>query len=320
MADVTSTSRLSRARTRDTVRLARFGCIAALGSVLASCAPARSPVAPPATVPVPADAIRAMTFNIRYGTAPDGENAWPLRRDLTLRAIRDFDPIVLGVQEALRFQLDEIGAEFPDLGEIGVGRDDGIQAGEYSAIFYDRRRLEPLDHGTFWLSDSSDVPGSTSWGNRIPRIVTWAHFRDRANGAAFHVFNTHWDHESQPARERSADFLLERAHTIAGPDSPIIVTGDFNAGESNPAFRTLVAGSSGAASVQLRDTFRAVHPDATATGTFNAFRGDQTGDKIDAVLATRHWRILDAEIVTLAAGSRYPSDHYPVTAILRLMR
>jgi endonuclease/exonuclease/phosphatase family metal-dependent hydrolase len=81
-----------------------------------------------------------------------------------------------------------------------------------------------------------------------------------------------------------------------------------------------VAASSGAASVQLRDTFRAVHPDATATGTFNAFRGDQTGDKIDAVLATRHWRILDAEIVTLAAGSRYPSDHYPVTAILRLMR
>lgn len=254
-------------------------------------------------------ALRVMTYNVRYGTADDGPDAWEQRRELALRVISDNRPDVIGVQEALRFQLDEIAAALPWLGEVGVGRDDGAEPGEYSAILYDEDRLELLGSDTFWLSDTPGVVASTSWGNRIPRIVTWARFRDLWTNRTFYVFNTHWDHASQPSRERSAALLLERVAAREHPDEPVLVTGDFNAGESNPAFTALLAGG-------LTDTFRALHPDAAHVGTFHGFEGDRSGDKIDAVLASPGWRVREAWIVTDHADGRYPSDHFPVIAVL----
>jgi endonuclease/exonuclease/phosphatase family metal-dependent hydrolase len=256
-----------------------------------------------------------MTFNIRYGTAPDGENSWPQRRALTFRVIRDFGPGVLGVQEALRFQLGEIERAAPHYDEIGVGRDDGVEKGEYSAILYDRRRFDVLEHGTFWLSDTPNTAGSMTWGNQYPRIVTWARFRDWATRATFYVFNTHWDHESQPARERSASLLLERIRARRAPDDPVLLMGDFNAGEDNAAFRALLAPSD---AFRLYDTFRALHPDARATGTYHAFTGDRTGSKIDAILASSEWQTLSAAIILDSENGLYPSDHFPVTVTLVL--
>lgn len=263
----------------------------------------------------PPAALRVMSFNLRYGTADDGPNAWPLRRELVKRTIGDFDPTILDVQEALRFQLDELREAFPHLGEVGVGRDDGAEAGEYSAILYDRRRLERLSSGTFWLSDTPEVVASTSWGNQITRIVTWARFRDRESDRTFYLFNTHWDHQSQNSRERSAELMVERIANREGGD-PAIVTGDFNAGEDNAAFRRLAAGSDDA--LQLRETFRALHPGATDVGTFNGFEGDRSGDKIDAILVTPEWEIVEADIDRAHDGERYPSDHFPVTAVVSL--
>ena len=258
------------------------------------------------------DPLNVMSFNIRYGTAPDGNHVWPLRLPLVVQVVTNFDPHVLGVQEALRFQLDELHTQLPGFREVGVGRDDGRTAGEYSAILYDTARLALLDQGTFWLSDTPEVPGSMSWGNRYVRIATWAHFRDRPNGRTFFVFNTHWDHESQPAREQSARLILERMAGRAARD-PVLLLGDFNAGESNPAFRALLAD----ARVRLIDTFRQVHPDAQAVGTYHAFRGDTTGERIDAILVTPEWQVMDAAIVRFAQAGRFPSDHFPVTARLR---
>src|SRR5688572_7016993 len=282
----------------------------------AGCAP------PPAARPpvTSAAALRVMTFNIRYGTAPDGDNAWPNRRDFVVRVIRDFDPHVLGTQEALAFQLAFIEEQLPHYVPIGVGREDGREAGEYSAILYDRRRLEPLAQGTFWLSDTPEVAGSTSWGNRITRIATWARFADRVAGANFYVFNTHFDHESQPARERSALLLLERIAARPPPHEPVVVMGDFNAGEDNPAFRTLVTRGAAAHSIGFTDTFRGLHPAATDVGTFHAFRGTRTGAKIDAILTSAEWRVQDAAIVHTSENVRFPSDHFPVTATLLLRR
>jgi endonuclease/exonuclease/phosphatase family metal-dependent hydrolase len=265
-------------------------------------------------------ALNVMTFNIRYGTAADGADAWPLRRDLALRVMRDFGAEVLGLQEALRFQLDEIAQALPQYGEIGVGRDDGVRAGEYAAILYDRRRLTPLDEGWFWLSDTPDVPGSMTWGNHYPRIVTWTRFADRVRERSFYVFNTHWDHESQLARERGAGLMMERIKARAATEDPVLLLGDFNVGSTNPAFQTLLEplGQSPIAG-SLTDTFRARYPDATERiGTFHAFRGSRQGDKIDAVLASRAWQILDADIVHDSENGRYPSDHFPVTATLVL--
>lgn len=257
--------------------------------------------------------LRVMSFNIRYGSADDGDDSWPLRRDMVLRVIREFEPSVLGLQEALRFQLDEIGAAFPHFSELGVGRDDGRQAGEYSAILYDDRRLDVLDAGTFWLSNTPSRAGSTSWGNRIPRIVTWARFRDAAGDATFYVFNTHWDHESQNSRERSAELLLLRIASRAFPD-PVLVLGDFNAGETNPAFVRL---TSAADELALRDTYRDLYPEAENVGTFNGFTGETTGEKIDAVLISRDWEVLEADIIWVSRAGHYPSDHFPVTAVVR---
>ena len=285
-----------------------------LAALLVACTGSRDPLsARPEAQPAP---LTVMSFNIRYGTASDAEHAWPLRRDLAFRVIREHGPVVLGVQEALRFQLDEIGAVLPHYGEVGVGRTDGVEQGEYSAILYDRNRLEVLDQGTFWLSDTPDVPNSMSWGNRITRIATWARFRDRTTAATFHVFNTHWDHESQPARERSARLLLERMRARR-PGDPVLVMGDFNAGEDNIAFRMLLADDE-TGGLRLYDTFRAVHPRALNTGTYHAFAGDRSGAKIDAILASREWRTLDAAIVLFSENGLYPSDHFPVTATVQL--
>lgn len=256
--------------------------------------------------------LRVMSFNIRYGTANDGDHAWPNRRSHVITTIRDHAPHLLGVQEALRFQLDELRAALPQYAEIGVGRDDGKTRGEYAAIFVDTTRFGVVDRGTFWLSDTPDVPGSMHWGNRITRICTWARLADRATGDTIRLYNVHFDHESQPSRERSAALLLERI--ASGPQGDrIIVTGDFNSDESNPAFRALLTDRR----VPLRDTFRVRHPDATIAGTFNAFRGDSTEGKIDAVLVGPRWSVGDAGIDRRRFGMLWASDHFAVWAIVR---
>jgi len=260
-------------------------------------------------------ALGVMTFNIRYGTADDGPDRWERRRELLLDVVRNEAPDVLGLQEALRTQLDDIVQAHLGYAVLGVGRDDGRTRGEYAAILVREDRVDVLEQGTFWFSDEPDRPGSMGWEAHFPRICTWARLSDRASGHAFYVYNVHWDHESQLSRERSAALLQERVRTRAHPD-PVIVTGDFNAGEENPAFQGLVAPN---AIPPLIDTFRAIYPDeAGVIGTFHAFRGSVTGEKIDAVLAAPDWLPLDAEIVHTSRDGRYPSDHFPVTARLAL--
>lgn len=266
-----------------------------------------------------------MSFNMRYGTADDGDNSWPLRRDLVIGVIREFAPDVLGSQEVLRFQLNELRDALPEYGEAGVGRDDGAEAGEYAAILYRSDRLQLFENGTFWLSDTPDVPGSTSWGNSIPRICTWARFSDREAGFTFYVYNLHLDHQSQPSRERAVE-LLTRYVADREHKDPYVVTGDFNAGESNSAMRYLLgeverahqASDDAPAPLGLVDTFRALYPAQTEVGTFNGFEGTTTGEKIDAVLVSEEWNVLHASIVRTEVDGRYPSDHFPVVATISL--
>jgi endonuclease/exonuclease/phosphatase family metal-dependent hydrolase len=258
-----------------------------------------------------ADSLKAMTFNIRYGTAPDGENAWPHRRELVVKVIRDESPDILGVQEALRGQLDELETALPEYVRVGVGRDaDG--GGEYSALLYRKTRFDLSDAGTFWLSGTPEIPGSRTWGNNLPRIVTWARLLDRTNGRRFVAANTHWDHQSQPARLESAQLLGDRTKLLCAAGEPAIVTGDFNAAPNNPAIPKLLECAA------LQDSFRIKHPDEKNVGTFNGFGRSLQPFKIDAVLVSPHWQVEEAEIVRTTEGDRYPSDHFPVTATLTL--
>ncbi|MBY0308699.1 MAG: endonuclease/exonuclease/phosphatase family protein, partial [Phycisphaerales bacterium] len=256
--------------------LLRLGAIAAL-SVLSACSAGRAP-APPA----PPTDLRVMTFNVRYGTADDGEDRWEKRRELLMDVIRQTDPDVLGLQEALRFQIDEVRREFPAYTEVGVGRDDGKTKGEYSAILYRSPRLSPAgdagaESGTFWFSDTPEQVASRTWGNGITRICTWAHLRDRVTGRAFYVYNLHLDHQSEPSRRKSVELLARRIVSRACGD-PVLVTGDFNCGESSPAVAFMTgraASATGGAGVAgwagLVDTFRVVHPGDENVRTFHAF-------------------------------------------------
>jgi endonuclease/exonuclease/phosphatase family metal-dependent hydrolase len=263
---------------------------------------------------IPAQApVRVMSYNIRYGTAPDGDHVWPNRRDHVITTLRDHAPHLLGVQEALRAQLDEIAPALPHHRELGVAREDGKADGEYSALLVDTVRFVVLDHGTFWFSDTPEVPGSTSWGNRITRISTWARLVDRATQDTVRVYNLHWDHESQPSRERSAGLLLARLASDRSPGDFLLVLGDFNADEENPAYRALL----GNAGTPLRDAFRAAHPNARVVGTFNAFRGESAGGMIDHVLVGAGWHVTDAGIDRRRFGTLWASDHFAVWAILR---
>ena len=156
-----------------------------------------------------------MSFNIRYGTAKDGENHWTERREMLLDVIREQDADIVGLQEALASQIDEIVAAVPIYAVVGVGRDDAARAGEFSAILFRKDRLRVAEAGTFWFSDTPSVPGSKSWGNNITRISTWARFVDR-DGRGFYHFNLHLDHESQPSRERSTVLLKQRIDGARG--------------------------------------------------------------------------------------------------------
>jgi endonuclease/exonuclease/phosphatase family metal-dependent hydrolase len=267
-------------------------------------------------LPAPAEPLTVMTFNIRYGTANDGENAWPNRRGFLFDVIREAGADVVSLQEALDFQIDQILEAVPGYAAVGVGRDDGRRAGEHAAILFRVDRVQVDRSGTFWFSDTPDVVASRSWGNAITRIATWARFVGR-DGRAFWHYNVHLDHQSQPSRERSTDLLLRRLAAREPAGEPVVVTGDFNAGESNPAVVNLLAGPPDRPG-RLVDTFRVLHPGERTVGTFTGFRRDATGgDKIDYVFVEPATEVLSATILRTSRDGRFPSDHFPVTATVR---
>ena len=274
----------------------------------------------------PAEAIRVMSFNIRYGTAKDGENAWPYRRKMVFDVISKHRPDIVGMQEVLNGQRSELLGALPEYESLGTGRFDGMLRGEFSPIVYRKDRFEVLEDGQFWLSDTPDVPGSKSWGNAITRICTWARMRDRATGQSFYFYNTHLDHRSPPSQQRSAELIAQRIATHDHKDDPVILTGDFNANEDTSTIRFLKGEIERAfektaglpPSPKLRDSFRVLHPDATNVGTFNGFRGERSRGKIDYVLVSADVQIVSAEIVHDNTDGRYPSDHFPVKTTVRL--
>lgn len=158
--------------------------------------------------------IKVMSFNVRYGTAPDGVNAWHQRKDLVVDVIRQYDPVVVGTQECLDFQADYIVQALPDYRWFGVGREaDG--RGEFMAVLYKPRVLSPIDSGNFWLSETPDVPGSSSWNSACNRMVTWARFYHIESKQFFYFYNTHLDHKSEPVRQGGATVLAGKLAGLA---------------------------------------------------------------------------------------------------------
>jgi|TARA_B110000467_G_scaffold147056_1_gene151787 endonuclease/exonuclease/phosphatase family metal-dependent hydrolase len=258
--------------------------------------------------------LDTMSFNIRYGTAKDGDNHWDKRKELVFDVFGDHQPQIVGVQEALGFQIEEIKSAHSQYTHLGIGRDPN-STGEYSAILYLKDHFDVIESDTFWLSETPEAR-STHWGNQIVRICTWAHFRDKTTDRSFYVFNTHFDHKSQESRERSALLIAQRIAERSSKEDPYILMGDFNAGEDNEAILSLLRTSATA----LVDTFRVLHPKSQAVGTFGAWTGKTDGNKIDYVFVAPTTEVLQAQILHNNTEGRYPSDHYPVTAKLRFPR
>ena len=263
--------------------------------------------------------VRVMSYNIRYGTAADGENHWDKRKEFLIETIKAFDPDLLGTQETLGFQRDYLAEKLAGYDYLGVGRDDGAEKGEMTALYYKRDRFEKLDGGHFWLSEKPDVPGSKSWDAALTRMVTWVKLRDRRRPKARPIvfFNTHFDHRGEQARTESARLLRRRVAEMA-KQNRVIVTGDFNAGEESEPYRALF-GKEGEQPSPLRDTYRLKHPaKADGEGTFSGFKADGVkGPRIDWIGISREWRVSEAAIDRTERAGRTPSDHFAVTAIMR---
>jgi endonuclease/exonuclease/phosphatase family metal-dependent hydrolase len=300
---------------RSPIRLTTLGAL--LLAALACRAPApaaerRTAVAPVAVAPAPP--LRVMSFNLRLDTPDDGPNAWPHRRDWVASLIRFHAPDALGVQEALAHMLAELDARLPGYARVGVGRADGREGGEFSAIIYRTDRLELLDSGTFWLSPTPEVPGSKGWDAAIERIATWARFRDRFTGCEHVHLNTHFDHIGERAREESARLIRRRLAALAD-GGPVVVTGDLNAAPESAPYRAFTRDTLGGAVPPLRDALeasRAGHYGPTSTWT--AFRAIEPGRRIDYVLVSAGLAVEAHGILADSREGRFPSDHLPVLA------
>ena len=262
---------------------------------------------PQETMPEPS--LRVMSYNIRYNNPDDGRNAWSNRKERVANLIRFYQADLIGLQEVLYGQLTYLEKQLAGYGRIGVGRDDGKQAGEFSPIFYSEEQLELLDQGTFWLSDTPGQP-SVGWDAALERIVTWGRFRYRTNGDTIVYFNTHFDHRGEQAREESARLLKQKVNEIAA-DYPVIVTGDFNSDPRSVPYQILTD------SQRLRDALPIseiphVGPERSSGGF--EVTASFSGKRIDYVFVDQDFQVHRHAIITSYDDGYFPSDHLPVLA------
>ena len=255
-----------------------------------------------------AQSINVATYNIRFDNPNDIGNLWKDRSPHLINQILFHQMDIIGTQEGLHHQLEEMQTAlgFPYL---GVGRDKGGKEGEFSAIFYHADKLEVMDHGTFWLSTTPDQP-SKGWNAALPRICTWAKFKWKIEEKEFFVFNIHYDHIGQQAREESSKLVLRKIKEINKGNLPAIFMGDFNVTPDNPAYQTVLEQSDMKDSRSISQT-----PSIGNQGTFNGFNWDKLPEGIiDHIFVSPGIQVLRHGILTDNYGMKYPSDHFPVLA------
>jgi endonuclease/exonuclease/phosphatase family metal-dependent hydrolase len=259
------------------------------------------------------DSLQIMTFNLRFA-AESGPHSWPRRRPVLADLLRLEQPTVLGTQEGLYGQLRDIDQDLRNQYDwIGVGREGGSRD-EFTAIFFDTRRVEPVEFEHFWLSDTPDVVGSNTWGNDSVRMATWVRFADRRTGTEFVVLNTHLDDQSRDSRMRSAELVRDRVRAFP-PELPVIVTGDFNApAERSAPYEALVTDGG------LTDAWPAATDRRTSTyTTWHGYRPlEPDGPRIDWILTRGEVEVDAIGVNTFREGGQFPSDHLPVQALVRI--
>ena len=259
---------------------------------------------------LPAQTLTALTYNIRFDNPADGDDAWPKRRDFLAAQIRFNAPDVFGIQEGLLRQLVYLDSAFADYARVGVGRDDGKEGGEYSAFYFRRDRFRVLASGTFWLSETPNVP-SRGWDAALNRVCSYACLFDSLSSRPFWVFNTHFDHMGQEARRHSAELILKKVKELNPGGFPVIVMGDFNSKPADAPVQTILKEMSDTESISQELSFG-------PAGTFNGFKfHEPVTERIDYIfLGGKGLKVLQHAVLSDNRNCHYPSDHLPVLARL----
>ncbi|THC50045.1 endonuclease/exonuclease/phosphatase family protein [Streptomyces sp. A1499] len=299
-------SRFSR-RTGLRAALAATAALPVFGGALSGGPAYAAPARPGARAPEAR--LEVMTFNLRFASDKP-PHTWAQRRPVTKELLLRAKPHVIGTQEGLYSQLRDIESDLgADYDWIGTGSGGGSRD-EFMAVFYDTKRLAPLEYDHFWLSDTPDVIASNTWGARSIRMATWVRFKDLNTGGELYVLDTHLDHISQNARARSATLIAERVGRL-DKAKPLVVTGDFNAtAHKNVVYDTLLGAG-------LVDTWDAAEQRGKAYATYHGYKPlTPDGNRIDWILTRPTARVHAASMNTFSLGGQYPSDHLPVQATL----
>lgn len=255
--------------------------------------------------------IRIITYNIRLNTPVDGINAWPNRSSQVAALLEFHQADIFGLQEALINQIEDIYAQLPNMEWVGVGRDDGKKAGEYSPLFYNSRKFKDLQKGWFWLSETPEKPG-LGWDAACNRICTWLLLKEVKSNQNFMVFNTHFDHQGNQAKTESAKLILRKIKELNTANLPVILTGDFNLTPEKAPITVITS--------ELRDS-RSISKETPygPNGTFNGFKFDSPlEDRIDYIFVSNQIEVKQYGVLTDSKDQRYPSDHLPVFVNLDL--
>ena len=252
-----------------------------------------------------ADEVKVISYNIRLINSKDGPNEWKYRAEASPAMIKDYAPDIFGVQEALPEQVAYMQKELPKYGCVGVGREDGVSKGEHMSIFFNKKTVELLEWGTYWLSETPEVP-SMGWDARCKRTATWARMRMTNSGKEFFYVNTHLDHRGKEAQQKGLDLIVKRIAAMNPDGLPMILTGDFNVEPKNPVLTEL--------NTKMKDA-RKTAEKTDSRATFNGWGASAL--VIDYIYYSGFSACPEYEtIVRQYKGVPYISDHYPVVARL----
>lgn len=261
-----------------------------------------------------AQQVTVATYNLRYANTTDTGNLWKDRAPVVAELIRFHDFDVFGTQEALKNQLDDISTALPYYNRYGLGRDDGKEKGEHSAIFYKTSKFILLNKGDFWLSQTPEKP-SLGWdATCCNRICSWVYLQHKTSGKKFYFFNAHFDHQGVQARQESSKLILKKIQEIAGA-TPVVFTGDLNGSHTSDWYKTL------ATSGLVSDTYNHVDYPYANNSSFNAFGASVKGmEIIDHIFTTNQFTVQKWGILTDTYHGKYPSDHFPVMANITIKK
>lgn len=253
---------------------------------------------------LPAQEINVMSYNIKLDAPKEGKNSWTNRKPFFINQIQFYEPDVLGVQEAMPNQMKEMDSLLIDYSFVGVGRDDGKDKGEFSAIFYKKDKFKVIKSNTFWLSETPEEV-SMGWDAVCNRVCTYALFEDIATGKKIYVFNTHFDHVGEIARVESALLINKKIEEINTENHAVILSGDFNMEATHKSIQFL--------SQQLKDSKDVAKLTHGPEGTFNGFHFDKAVTRrIDYLFVSQNVEVNKYAVLSDSWDLKYPSDHFPV--------